>query len=279
MLILILAICAYAGVEFKTINNKYTAIFTDNETTISVENDIIVDSIYYDRNIQVGAIQTVMFPFSTPSWQIGDGLNVYEYADVKKDCETCNWRIELKKYADYMKANTPYVIINYSGNTKFNFKSGNGITYTINTTTNNSNVEIIDADNNYIWNFIGTYEYVSFKNKCSTYGFAAKQVGGANIGSFVKVNCTDESNAYIKPMRSYLRLKRYEPSVKRALAKEANIDTNVTINSIDVYIVDDLGEPVFIGKIKVEEIDLPKVKYDLNGRIRQDNAKGMYIKR
>ena len=121
---------------------KVAYIDDSSDETPVITEDIKVDSVYYSRVFKNGVPSTLMLPFGVETWIAGQGFDVYEYVSVVKDCETCDYRVNVReKYSNVIEANTPYVVISegkdYS--ISFNMEQRNPNYVTLNTTSKSKN--------------------------------------------------------------------------------------------------------------------------------------------
>ena len=94
----------------KKVEWKVAYIDDSSDETPEIKEDVKVDSVYYSRKFKAGVPSTLMLPFEVPTWKTG--LSVFEYVEVVKDCDKCDYRINVRtNYTQKVKANTPYVVI------------------------------------------------------------------------------------------------------------------------------------------------------------------------
>ena len=263
---------------------KVAYIDDSSDETPVITEDIKVDSVYYSRVFKNGVPSTLMLPFGVETWIAGQGFGVYEYVSVVKDCETCDYRVNVReKYSNVIEANTPYVVISegkdYS--ISFNMEQRNPNYVTINTEKNEKKTSFTSGD--YNWDVIGTYERIEFKNPKGIYGFAAKEKNNTKIGQFTKAACSDTSCAYIRPFRAYLKCTLTKASQVKGLAKSADDVASLDDlpKTIDVHIIKADSSRTYLGTLNTYtgEITVEDRWFDMKGRRLQQKptAKGTYF--
>ena len=73
---------------------KVAYIDDSSDETPVITEDIKVDSVYYSRVFKQGVPSTLMLPFGTKTWKTG--LSVFEYVSVTKDCDNCDFRVNVR---------------------------------------------------------------------------------------------------------------------------------------------------------------------------------------
>lgn len=272
----------YGAITIKKVGDKTVAFIDDesNETPV-IEKDINVDSVYYSRVFKASVPSTLMLPFSVPTWKTG--LSVFEYVDVVKDCDNCEYRINVRtNYSQEVKANTPYVVISEGRDLaiSFNLKDINPSYVTLNTI--NKSKGALFTRGSYDWNIIGTYEYIKFTKPAGIYGFAAKNKNETKMGDFKKAACNEKSCAFIRPFRAYLQCSMTKKaSAVKGLAKVAEETLDNLPETIEVRVVDADSGTTSLGRINTytgEFIKNDDRWYDMKGRKLQHKptAKGTY---
>ena len=261
---------------------------SSDETPVITE-DIVVDSVTYNRVFKGGVPSTLMLPFEVNTWQLG--ISAFEFVEVKKDCDPyCRYRVNVRTiYPEKIKANTPYVAIAEGTNDAsiaFNKRyQNNG--YVLNTTVNDRKYNYAIDDIN--WTFQGTYERIEFTNPKGIYGFAAKNKNDVKMGDFKRAACNDTSCAYIRPFRAYLKCTMSQSSQNaRVLAKTVNVAAGEEISSLDdlpemveVYVIEPDSGTTYLGKVNTytgEFVADEDRWFDMKGRKldHKPTAKGTY---
>lgn len=246
------------------IEGEYTG-----EGAIEINDNIEVKDVILNREFATGSqvYSTIMFPFSIDTKKVSGG-KFYGFNDVEGN------DVHLKSVGDILEANTPYIVEASAERLTFDLK---GEPVIFNTTVKNAK-----KSSNGIWEFIGTYEFRTWKADDDdigrVYGFASKTSSDPNsIGKFKmgRVGTT------IKPMRAYML---YTPTKSRALAKSLLMSTSVqqtgAPEELNVVIDGDDGETTVIGKLNpaTGEIKIIDNWYDMKGRKlnAKPTAKGIY---
>ena len=253
-----------------------------------IPEDIKVDSVYYSRVFKSKVASTLMLPFSVPTWKLS-GLSAFEFVKIMKYSD--HFQVQVRStYANEIKANTPYIIVNEMQDTTISFNMDNVYpdqSVTLNTTTGSRHS--VFSGGGYDWNVIGTYERIEFKKPKGIYGFAAKAKNDTKVGDFKKAACSEKSCAYIRPFRAYMKctLTEETPSKVKGLAKTAE----TTVASLDslpetvaVHVISDsTGGTTFIGTINTRTGEFSSKEdnrwFDMKGRLLQHKptAKGTYF--
>ncbi|MBR3073645.1 hypothetical protein [Fibrobacter sp.] len=262
---------------------KVAYIDDSSDETPVITEDIKVDSVYYSRVFKDTVSSTLMLPFDAPTWKLGEGFGVFDYIDVVKDCENCDYRINVRRHTSEMVlANTPYVVISQGKdqNISFNMVYQSPDHITLNTTTNTRKASFSSGD--YNWDIIGTYERIEFKNPKGIYGFAAKDKNKTKIGQFTKAACSEKSCAYIRPFRAYLKCTLPKASAIKGLAKSADDVASLDDlpKTIDVHVIEEDSSRTYLGTLNTYtgEITVEDRWFDMKGRRLQHKptAKGTY---
>ncbi len=265
----------------KKVEWKVAYIDDSSDETPEIKEDVKVDSVYYSRKFKAGVPSTLMLPFEVPTWKTG--LSVFEYVEVVKDCDKCDYRINVRtNYTQKVKANTPYVVISEGKDhsVSFNMENESPDYITLNTSNKAKGTSFVKDD--YEWNIIGTYNRIEFKNPKGIYGFAAKNKNNTKMGDFKKAVCSDTSCAYIRPFRSYLKctLAKKASGIK-ALAKAGDETASLDNlpETVEVRVVEG-DSTMSLGKLNTYtgEFAVDDRWYDMKGRklLHKPTAKGTY---
>ena len=268
-------------------SDKVVAYIDDSSDEVPViSEDIDVDSVYYSRVFKQGVPSTMMLPFEVPTWKLS-GLSAFEFVRVVQDGGQGPFKAYVRNaaYANTIKANTPYVIMNEQKETVISFSMFNSQPdhVTINTTSGSRRSTF--SEDGYDWTVIGTYERVEFKNPKGIYGFAAKAKEDTKVGDFKKAACSEKSCAYIRPYRAYLKCTLSEtPSRVRGLAKSTEVASLDNLpETVAVHVISDsTGGTTYIGTINTRTGEFVKDDnrwFDMKGRLLQHKptAKGTYF--
>ncbi len=265
----------------KKVEWKVAYIDDSSDETPEIKEDVKVDSVYYSRKFKAGVPSTLMLPFEVPTWKTG--LSVFEYVEVVKDCDKCDYRINVRtNYTQKVKANTPYVVISEGKDhsVSFNMENESPDYITLNTSNKAKGTSFVKDD--YEWNIIGTYNRIEFKNPKGIYGFAAKNKNNTKMGDFKKAVCSDTSCAYIRPFRSYLKCTKSKASAINALAKSADDVASLDDlpETIEVHVIKEDSSRTYLGTLNTYtgEITVEDRWFDMKGRRLQHKptAKGTY---
>ena len=235
------------------------AIFDgSSEVTISIQNNIEVKSVDYNRNFTTGTAATVMLPFNYTCTG-NEGGKFYSFAGVEK--YDTKWVATMKE-------------------------KGNPATMTFDISSQNDQKVTLNTDGNHMtekdyWVFNGVYQKKVWDggNYGYDYGFAARNgrdtenTQDITAGQFVCL----APNAFIKPMRCYLTFN--PPSNARGMNRTAAADE--VPQTITVRLVSRSGDTTDIGTIDTRTGEFtPDGWYDLNGKklSGKPTTKGVYIR-
>lgn len=233
----------YGGISIEEVDGKKIATIDGTSTeTISITEDVVVDSVIYNRSFEAGAPATVVLPFDVDGWRMPD-FEKFSYIKVTKwwdgnEQHPPKWILHLRheSYTNSIKANVPFMVIPSKTVDQVIFNLAWGPKPVFNTTTNSSVVEYSDKYG--AWNFIGTYAFKQWNEGDSelgrVYGYAARDIGDIKAGEFVK----GAAGIKIRPMRAYLKcVKTNNVAFKGAVASVASIEE--LPETIDVQIDED----------------------------------------
>lgn len=281
--------------EVKTIDGKKVACIDGKSDarlqTLSIPEDVTVDSIAYNREFKLGTMSTIMLPFDVRRG-CSENANFYEIAyikNVRTDLPQGSWEIYLGNPQQWAEegilANKPYIIKAENASIKFNTSAwGNPCNYVLNTSTGSTktsftaNFENSDSGLPGTWDFTGTYEKISFdeNTKKGVYGFAANSQGDKiTAGQFIKVG----TGATVPPMRAYLKYNAAGVLAKAAAGAEI-AEENLP-ETIIVKFIDGDGSTLSIGQMNTitGEITMDENKwFDMKGRVlnKKPTTKGTY---
>lgn len=228
------AATTYGGVTIDEINGKRVAVIDGQSTeTINIPEDVVVDSVIYNRKFEKNVPSTIMFPFDIDEWRLKN-VKCFKYMKVTKNWDgneysRAPWVLYITHDYDLvLKANTPYVAIPGADMDALEFDISNDRpTVTLNTTIN-TRVES-NSDKYGTWDFVGTYEYKLWDEGDSelgrVYGFAARNIDDIKAGEFVK----GAAGIKIRPMRAYLRCAKTNSVLAKAAEDAAGEELPETI--------------------------------------------------
>ena len=208
-----------------------------SDESITITDDIEVNSVTYNRTFTEGKPSTVMLPFSKDVNEISGGT-FYTFGGVEKKND--KWEAKMNEVTGSLTANTPYLFV--PTGTSLNFTGG----ATLNT-TGGGNCLASDAEG---WEFHGTYSKKLWNEVVThDYGFAATSGTSADdksveAGQFVRLT----TGASAKPMRCYLSYVGV-PNQARALTRGAAATDEELPQSIIVRLVGSNGQTTAIGTI------------------------------
>jgi uncharacterized repeat protein (TIGR02543 family) len=252
--------------------NGVTAIFDGtSDESITITDDIEVNSVTYNRAFTMDKPSTVMLPFSKDVGEISGGT-FYTFGGVEK--KNNKWEATMNEVTGSLTANTPYLFV--PTGTSLTFTGG----ATLNT-TGGGNCLASDAEG---WEFHGTYEKKVWDEAVThDYGFAATSGTSADgqkdveAGQFVRLT----TGASAKPMRCYLSYVG-GPAQARALMRGAAATDEELPSSIIVRLVGANGQTTAIGTIDTKTGEMTfdnEAWYTLDGvRLSgKPTKKGLYI--
>ena len=270
----------YSGVTLTKEYDNVSATFNGlSETTVSIPENVKVNSVTYNRTFTEGKPSTVMLPFSLGEGQTLTGGTLYKFTGVTKNETTGMWEATMTETAT-LQANTPYLLMpdNELTNGKVTFNLNWG-TVKLNT-TGGGNCLASDAEG---WEFHGTYSKKLWnEGETHDYGFAA--TSGTSVdnqdveaGQFVRLT----TGASAKPMRCYLSYVG-GPNQARALTRGAAATDEELPSSIIVRLVGANGQTTAIGTIDTKTGEMTfdsEAWYTLDGvRLSgKPTKKGLYI--
>lgn len=258
--------------------------------TLDIPEDVVVDSIAYNREFAQQKATTVMFPFAISPNNVSTAV-FYKTVAIVKYCPQCEWTLEVNKLlsTDTLEANKPYIAWTGSSTLSFNTARYNAelnkiirsitlstkgpLSYNFESTiTSNGNIQTAN------WSFVGTYSKITFndENKKGIYGFAANAQGSSiQPGQFVKAG----TGATVPPMRAYLKYNAASALAKAAAGTEIaeeNLPETITVKFIDGD-----GSTLSIGQMNTitGEISMDENKwFDMKGRVlnKKPTVKGTY---
>lgn len=264
--------------------------------TLSISQNIEVDSIAYNRTFAIGSgwnnpavASTIVLPFTVSENQCISNAVFYDILNIRnwgqEDNLTWQIMVEQRDNSKPLIPNHPYIVLANDTNIIFNRAISGGfkkcaynITYSnVLEDTVFSNVDGLPGT----WTFKGTYEKITFNesSKRGVYGFVAKQdtVDGKvfSAGQFVKAG----TGASVPPMRAYLKY-----NAAGALAKGAastGIAEEDLPETIVVKFLNTDGEVTAIGQMNTTtgEISMDENKwFDMKGRMmnKKPTVKGTY---
>lgn len=274
----------YGAITVKMLNGKKTALISGTSTeTVSIPEDVEVDSIYYDRDYsgEWGKPGTLMLPFDFPNGCLSEFGQIYEMTGIEFNGTSETWQIDTKTMGSNgnFVANRPYFV--RPNRNQVIFPAWCAGKTTMKKTVG---VETKFAFDN--WEFRGMYSYKTWEEGDSdighVYGFAAKakEVDGKQIqqGQFVKV----KAGAYIRPFRGYLIYTGSNALTKAsANATIASIKEEDLPSSIEVVFHDDEegSTAIYMLNPHTGEFSTATGWYDMKGRKlnKKPTVKGAYF--
>lgn len=257
--------------------------------TLSIPEDVTVDSIAYNREFNIGqysdVASTVVLPFDIAGGCLNSATQLYEIANIQNN--QGSWAVYAVGYLNTMKANTPYFVVATKAQIEFNsFGWGKPCQYTL-STKNGINDAEFTADYNKndgnqglpgTWVFKGTYEKITFNesSKKGVYGFAGNSQGdNITAGQFIKAG----TGATVPPMRAYLKYN--SAGVLAKAAAGAEIAEEDLPETIVVKFLNTDGEVTATGTMNTitGEITMDENKwFDMKGRMmnKKPTVKGTY---
>lgn len=257
--------------------------------TLSIPEDVTVDSIAYNREFKIGqygaVASTVVLPFDIAGGCLNSETQLYEIANIQNN--QGSWAVYAVGFLNTMKANTPYFVVANKAQIEFySFGWGKPCQYTL-STKNGINDAEFTADYNKndgnqglpgTWVFKGTYEKITFdeNTKKGVYGFAANSQGdNITAGQFVKAG----TGATVPPMRAYLKYN--SAGVLAKAAAGTLLDETELPERIEVMLIGKDGETLSTGTMNTitGEITMDENKwFDMKGRMmnKKPTVKGTY---
>lgn len=273
----------YGAITVKMLNGKKTALISGTSTeTVSIPEDVEVDSIYYDRDYsgEWGKPGTLMLPFDFPNGCLSEFGQIYEMTGIEFNGTSETWQIDTKTMGSNgnFEANRPYFVR----------PNKNQVVFPAWCAGKTTMKKTVGADTKFSfdnWEFRGMYSYKTWEEGDSdigrVYGFAAKEkeVDGKTIkqGQFVKV----KAGAYIRPFRGYLIYNSSAVLTKSAANSAiASIDEEDLPSSIEVIFHDeDETTAIYMLNPHTGEFSTATGWYDMKGRKldKKPTIKGTYF--
>lgn len=271
----------------------------DGYTAVSIDRDIPVDTVIFNRNFSVGGYATVTLPFDFNGGNVEGWRQVLEFDGIDED-ENKKKIVKMKRaWCDAEKlsvgvsadsaaklaaicgslsgdlsANTPYMIEVDEDALVFH-----GPTTLRQTVT----PEVRAGD----WVFRGTWSkkewYDGDEDIGSVYGFAANSADGIAVGDFVKF----VEGAWIRPLRAYMihepldnsNARRYARSNGTVARTQEELPDRMEIVIVDPAVDGGEEHTTFIGHINTRTGEIMMERnYDLKGRKLngKPTARGVY---
>ncbi len=267
------AVTTTGAITYATGSNPKWAIIDgayQGNATATIASNTSVDTIVFERPFEVGKFSTIVLPFSIAVNKV-DGANFYTLTDFEKVNNT--WKkAEAQKVSveGNLAANTPYLLEPTA--TKLVFHGG----ATLKTSENPPYANVEGTP----WVFYGTYGRVEFADSITLeqhryYGFAAQERDGYTVGQFARAG----KNAYIPPMRAYLRYGGSDNLTKNAGGLGLS-DFGTLPETIDVKIMDEQGNVTETATLDTRTGVIKRDRwFDLQGRQLKGkpSIKGKYL--
>ena len=272
----------YGAIIVKMLNGKKTALISGTSTeTVSIPEDVEVDSIYYDRDYsgEWGKPGTLMLPFDFPNGCLSEFGQIYEMTGIEFNGTSETWQIDTKTMGSNgnFEANRPYFVR----------PNRNQVIFPAWCAGKTTMKKTVGADTKFTfdnWEFRGVYSYKMWEEGDSdlgrVYGFAAKakEVDGKQIqqGQFVKV----KAGAYIRPFRGYLVYNKSNALTKAgANATIAAIEEDLPSSIEVVFHDDEETTAIYMLNPRTGEFSTATGWYDMKGRKldKKPTVKGTYF--
>jgi hypothetical protein len=275
------------GAYYDATNTLRLESFTDDSAKVEISNEAAqcVNSktsefkLIVARNTALAANSTIVLP---ANFKIqNDCVKLYEPVEFSTDAEG-NWSVTASHLKGEGDGNKPMLMITdtdrnecqdikdieFTGRELRSTEHAVTYVWLYNNKTQNND-----------WSLEGTYSFIRWEKDNAelgmVYGYAAKEKGKVTPGQFVQVG----SNAYIPPLRAYLKYIGKEPlsQKNKALAKTAesaqdNGQVFALPKTIDVHLIEDDGT-TSLAKWNTATGEIKKLNhwYDLKGRKFQNN--------
>ncbi|SHH00715.1 hypothetical protein SAMN05720766_1064 [Fibrobacter sp. UWH9] len=261
--------------------------------TLSIPEDVTVDSIAYNRTFAIGSgwnnpavASTIVLPFTVSENQCISNAVFFDILNIRnwgqEDNLTWQIMVEQRDNSKPLIPNHPYIVLANDTNIIFNRAINGGykkcaynITYSnVLEDTVFSNVDGLPGT----WTFKGTYEKITFNesSKKGVYGFAGNSQGdNITAGQFIKAG----TGATVPPMRAYLKYNSAGVLAKAAAGTE--IAEEDLPETIVVKFIDGDGSTTATGTMNTitGEITMDENKwFDMKGRMmnKKPTVKGTY---
>lgn len=279
-------IAEYGAITVKMLNGKKTAVLSsESKETVEIPEDVVVDSIYYDRDYsgQWGKPGTLILPFDLPRGYFSSFGQIYEMTGIGINGNQ-TWEIDTKDIGSNgaFVANRPYFVRPHATNMTFP-------RWEVKSFTMKKNVGVdtkVTFDN---WEFRGNYSYKKWAEGDPelgyVYGFAAreKEVNGKQIqeGQFVK----GAAGVYIRPFRAHLIYNKNATALAKTAAgasEIASLTEGSLPDTINVIFRDENGDITAIHSLDLRSGEFTVNKtgwYDMKGRKlgKKPTIKGSYF--
>ena len=231
----------YGPYKILTYPNKKVAVLFDKykgEVQPGIfEEEIEVDSVFFERRFTIGTNSTISFPFSYSADKFSGG-KLYVLDSVKQDG---TWTAYISESKTGIEANKPYIII--ATDEQLTFHGKQTLSYA-------EPGETYSTDGS--WRLFSVYNYITGADRgearTSTYGFAAMETEGAKVGEFKRMG----TRAYSYPFRVLLEHVDNSGSLSKSANAYTRMDTALP-DKMDVVISE---TPANVDSLKQEE-DVP----------------------
>lgn len=220
-----------------------TQLDLSENNALIIKEDVVADSITFDRDFKSGVASTIMVPFN---YSVGSTMKAkfYEFANVSQDADGA-WKVSAKQVS-VLQAHTPYLIVpTADGELTF---VGPFVLW-----ANNNGGAYEKSIGNTAWKAVGVYTKkrwdvgVNEEEIGTIYGFAAQAKSEKNPGDFVRGG----KKVAILPLRSYLK---YDASADNETVVSTPALTKMrAISSTEVASIDALPQ-----SLSVELEDAPE---------------------
>ncbi|MCQ2109614.1 MAG: hypothetical protein MJZ05_12745 [Fibrobacter sp.] len=232
-----------------------TQLDLSENNALIIKEDVVADSITFDRDFKSGVASTIMVPFN---YSVGSTMKAkfYEFANVSQDADGA-WKVSAKQVS-VLQAHTPYLIVPAAdGELTF---VGPFVLW-----ANNNGGAYEKSIGNTAWKAVGVYTKkrwdvgVNEEEIGTIYGFAAQAKSEKNPGDFVRGG----KKVAILPLRSYLK---YDASTDEETVVSAPALTKMrAISSTEVASIDALPQRLVVEledapeRVEIiESIDVPE---------------------
>lgn len=246
-----------------------TQMDLSENNALIIKDDVIADSLTFDREFTAGVASTIMVPFN---YSVNSAMKAkfYEFTDIAQNAEGA-WKVYAKQVT-VLQAHTPYMVVpTASGELTF---VGPFVLW-----TNNNGGAYEKSIGSTAWKAVGVYTKKRWdvgeneEEIGKIYGFAAQAKSEKNPGDFVRGG----KKVAVLPMRSYLK---YDASTdEESVVSTPTLTKMRAISSTEIASIEALPQRIEVEledtPERVESIDVPSVSEEGEIQEGQDDVLGI----
>lgn len=246
-----------------------TQMDLSEKNALIIKDDVVADSLTFDREFTAGVASTIMVPFN---YSVNSAMKAkfYEFTDIAQNAEGA-WKVYAKQVT-VLQAHTPYMVVpTASGELTF---VGPFVLW-----TNNNGGAYEKSIGSTAWKAVGVYTKKRWdvdeneEEIGKIYGFAAQAKSEKNPGDFVRGG----KKVAVLPMRSYLK---YDASTdEESVVSTPTLTKMRAISSTEIASIEALPQRIEVElediPERVESIDVPSISEEGGIQEGQDDVLGI----